>query len=77
MYESNYESGLRVLDLTHIADASLNEVAYFDVRPESTSVKFHGSWSTYVYYPSGSLVVSSIERGLFVLRLNRSSLEMN
>ena len=33
-YQSNYRSGLRILDITNIAAASLNEVAFFDVLPQ-------------------------------------------
>ena len=29
-----------------------------------------GSWSVYPYFKSGTIVVSSIERGLFVLKAN-------
>ncbi|MDQ2920424.1 MAG: choice-of-anchor B family protein, partial [Acidobacteriota bacterium] len=30
-YESNYRSGLRILDISNIGTASLNEVAFFDI----------------------------------------------
>jgi choice-of-anchor B domain-containing protein len=70
-YESNYESGLRILDTTDIATAKLSEVAFFDVRPESTSINFNGAWSVYPYFSSGNLIVNSIERGLFVLKHNQ------
>jgi len=29
---------------------------------------FRGAWSNYPYFPSGTIVVSSIGEGLFVLR---------
>lgn len=69
-FASNYESGLRILDTTNIASASITEVGFFDVRPESTKVAFNGAWSVYPYFKSGSIVVASIERGLFVLKFN-------
>jgi len=68
VYQANYESGLRILDISKIADGTLEEVGIFDVRPESTEVRFNGAWSVYPYFESGNLIVSSIERGLFVLR---------
>lgn len=71
-YMANYESGLRILDISRIAEADLKEVGYFDVRPEDNNgvVEFNGAWSVYPFFDSGSIVVSSIERGLFVLKFN-------
>jgi len=66
-YLSNYCAGLRVYDISN--PASLREVAYFDVSPTCATIEFLGTWSNYPYFPSGNLVVSSIERGLFVLRM--------
>ena len=48
----------------------LDELAYFDVYPSSDSANFNGAWGTYPYFPSGTIVVSGIEQGLFVLALN-------
>jgi len=58
---------LRILALGDLATAGLSEVAYFDIYPSSNSAKFNGAWSTYPYFPSGIVVVSGIEQGLFVL----------
>jgi choice-of-anchor B domain-containing protein len=66
LYQSNYASGLRVLD---IADpARPTEVGFFDTVPEDDEPGFRGAWSNYPYFPSGTIVVSSIGEGLFVLR---------
>lgn len=43
------------------------EIAFFDVSPDYDDVSFHGSWSVYPFFASGNVIVSSIERGLFVL----------
>ena len=51
--------------------AHTEEVAFFDVRPESNAIEFFGSWSVYPYFPSGNVIVSSIERGLFVLDVKK------
>ena len=66
-YETNYCAGLRILDVTKMNEGALKEVAYFDVAPDCNSPGFKGSWSNYPYFKSGTIVVSSIERGLFVL----------
>eukprot|EP01060_Flectonema_neradi_P039651 TRINITY_DN8808_c0_g1_i2.p1 TRINITY_DN8808_c0_g1~~TRINITY_DN8808_c0_g1_i2.p1 ORF type:complete len:468 (+),score=118.36 TRINITY_DN8808_c0_g1_i2:51-1454(+) len=73
-YLSNYCSGLRVVNATDIASGATPELAFFDVAPycntRSTSgVVFQGTWSNYPYFKSGNIAVSSIELGLFVLRL--------
>eukprot|EP01094_Clydonella_sp_ATCC50884_P017629 TRINITY_DN30_c0_g1_i1.p1 TRINITY_DN30_c0_g1~~TRINITY_DN30_c0_g1_i1.p1 ORF type:complete len:452 (+),score=161.34 TRINITY_DN30_c0_g1_i1:59-1414(+) len=66
-YESNYCGGLRMLDV-HDMTQPLTEIAYFDVAPDCSTPLFQGSWSVYPYFESGNIIVSSIERGLFVVR---------
>lgn len=65
-YAANYRSGLRVHDLSN--PTSPVEVGYFDTYPEGDGASFNGAWSNYPYLPSGNIIVSDIERGLFVLR---------
>merc|ERR1712080_782302 len=36
VYQANYESGLRILDVSQVAQAELSEVGFFDCRPEGT-----------------------------------------
>jgi choice-of-anchor B domain-containing protein len=68
VYQSNYTSGLRILDTQSLPD--LSEIAYFDVYPEDDSPTFDGgTWSNYPYFRQKRIVaVSSMDRGLFVLR---------
>ncbi|KAJ7683131.1 hypothetical protein B0H17DRAFT_942211 [Mycena rosella] len=75
-YESNYGSGLRIVDVSSVAKdptgGAFTEVAFFDVHPEDDDVggeaTFTGSWSVYPYFESGYIVINSIERGLFVVK---------
>ena len=68
LYQSNYSSGLRVLS---IADPiNPKEIAFFDTYPSGNKLDYIGSWSNYPYFSSKTIVVSSIEEGLFVLKLN-------
>jgi len=69
-YHATYRAGLRILDITNVASGSLSEVAYFDVYPSSNSASFNGAWGNYPYFPSGVVIVSGIEQGLFVLQPN-------
>jgi choice-of-anchor B domain-containing protein len=68
VYESNYRSGLRVLDASEIAQGILREVGFFDIFPFDDQPAFNGAWSNYPFFPSGSVVVNGIEQGLFVVR---------
>jgi choice-of-anchor B domain-containing protein len=70
VYESNYCAGLRVLEFSEIPIPQLTQVGYFDVAPDCNNVLFEGTWSNFPYFESGTVVVNSIERGLFVLRVN-------
>lgn len=59
MYQSNYLSGLRVLDLSGAADGDLELVGFFDTNPESDAASFNGTWSNFPYFPSGNIAVST------------------
>jgi len=68
-YQSNYRAGLRIIDLTNVANPpAMSEAAFFDVDPTSNAAGFAGTWTNYPYYPSGVVAVFSIQRGLFVVR---------
>ncbi len=68
-YQSNYDGGLRILDLTSIATGTLSEAAFFDSEPSAQSASgWNGQWSNYPYYQSGIVVANDQNRGLFVLR---------
>jgi len=64
IYEANYRSGLRVLDNTN--PLAPVEVAWFDTFPEDDSPSFNGLWNVHPFLPSGLVIGSDIERGLFV-----------
>ena len=68
-YLSNYCAGLRIYDVTDITSGTVKDIAHFDVNPDCATTNFQGTWSNYPYFESGTIIVSSIERGLFVLKL--------
>jgi choice-of-anchor B domain-containing protein len=68
VYHANYRSGLRVFDALNPTEPV--EIAFFDTFPGSDGVAFNGAWSNYPYFPSGSIIISDIERGLFIVRLD-------
>lgn len=68
LYQANYSSGLRVLS---IADPiNPKEIAYFDTYPAGDKLDYIGSWGNYPFFKSKTIVVSSIEEGLYVLKIN-------
>lgn len=79
IYQSNYGTGLRVLDASSIwrdpTGKGVCEAAFIDVYPEDDffpgggDLGYTGSWSSYVYFKSGFVFVNTIERGAFVVKL--------
>ncbi|MEM6640551.1 MAG: choice-of-anchor B family protein [Pseudomonadota bacterium] len=68
VFQANYRAGLRILEIRDASTADLVEEAFFDVYPDNDNPSFNGAWSTYPYFDSGTVIVSGIESGLFVLR---------
>jgi choice-of-anchor B domain-containing protein len=71
IFQANYRSGLRVFDGSDPTNPV--EVGFFDTFPNSDSAQFNGAWSVYPYFDSGTVIVSDIERGLFVFEVDALS----
>ena len=71
-YQSNYSSGLRILDLQPLLDGTGMPVlaGYFDTFPAHDSPGYDGQWSNYPYFPSGVVIANDGDNGLFVLQVN-------
>ncbi len=67
-YMSNYRRGLVVLDVSDPDNPT--ELGFFDTFPipEENSANFNGAWGAYPYLPSGNILVSDIDYGLYVLK---------
>ncbi len=74
-YQANYSSGLRIYDTSDVS--SIQEVAYFDTHPFGNFVSFVGAWGVYPNLPSGIILVSDIEGGLFVLNYDCNGNEID
>ena len=72
MYQSNYNSGLRILDISEPANPK--EVAYLDTVPYAEGPQMGGSWSNYPFFASGTIVVTSGNEGLFLLKHHKREL---
>ena len=66
MYQANYLRGLHVLDISDRENP--REVAHFDTAPFDEGPGFGGAWSNYPYFESGTVIVTSMQEGLFILR---------
>jgi choice-of-anchor B domain-containing protein len=70
MYQSNYSSGLRVIDISDRANP--REIGFFDSVPTGNDeAGFNGSWSNYPYFRSGTIIFTSIGEGLFIVKTRR------
>ncbi|AXT52048.1 choice-of-anchor B family protein [Aquimarina sp. BL5] len=67
-YMANYRAGLRVIDISDIANKNISEIGSFDSFPSSNSAAFNGAWSVYPYFDSGNIVISDIESGFLLVR---------
>jgi choice-of-anchor B domain-containing protein len=57
-----------MLDISDIQNKTMKEVGFFDTYPENNSTDFEGAWNVYPYFESGIIVISDIQRGLFLIK---------
>lgn len=77
-YQSNYSSGLRIVDVSSVEEdptgKSFTQAGFFDCFPEDDELggipRYTGSWSVYPYFKSRHILLNSIDRGLYVLEYN-------
>src|SRR6185295_17723597 len=65
-YFSNYSEGLTVLDITN--PVAPTRVGYFDTWPATSETGFVGAWGTYPFFASGTIAISDINSGLYLVR---------
>ena len=65
-YMANYTRGLTILDISNPVQPV--ESGFFDTFPANNFANFAGAWGVYPYLPSGNLLLSDINGGLFVLQ---------
>ena len=62
---SYYTDGVSVVDASN--PSNLIEVGYYDTSPAYSGSGFNGAWGTYPFLPSGNILVSDIENGLYII----------
>jgi choice-of-anchor B domain-containing protein len=66
IFTSYYRNGITICDASR--PSNLIETGSFDTSPFPAGNGFEGCWGVYPYFPSGNIVCSDRETGLYVLR---------
>jgi choice-of-anchor B domain-containing protein len=74
LYVSHYRRGLVIFDAS--TPSQLREIGHFDtfLAPSANTAGFDGAWGVYPFLPSGTILISDINNGLFILRDRTASL---
>lgn len=72
VFEANYGSGLRVLDISDRTNP--REIGFFDSAPLNQdgpgfSAAESGAWSNYPFFKNGIVVFTSVREGLFIVKV--------
>jgi choice-of-anchor B domain-containing protein len=67
MYQSNYDSGLRVYDISDPVNPQ--PVGFLDTVPYQEGGGMTGSWSNYPFFDSGIVVVTSGREGMLIVKV--------
>lgn len=75
MYVSYYEDGVQVFDVSDLTNAnSIKRIAYYDTYTQNNGNgypnNFNGCWGVFPFLPSGCLLASDINNGLFTMKLD-------
>lgn len=69
LFNSQYEDGLLVYDISNPVDPTL--VAIYDTHPQNTVYNgYAGNWGNYPWFRSGTIVCGDMQNGLYLLRLD-------
>ncbi len=66
LYVAHYTRGIVIFDTKK--PTKLKEIGFFDTYPEGNENDFAGVWGVYPFLPSGNILISDIERGLFIVK---------
>ena len=67
-YQSNYRSGLRILDVGNVFEQEISTLGFFDSQPTDDEQTYTGTWSNYAYFPSGTVIMTDMFSDFFILR---------
>lgn len=67
LFISYYHDGVQVYDVTD--PINQERIGYYDTYSNSSYSGYNGAWGTFPFLPSGCILASDIESGLFTLRM--------
>ncbi len=71
VYTSYYEDGIQIFDISDPANPTL--AGYYDTYPSNDDYNgYAGCWGAYPFLPSGNILASDMDNGLFVLEFDQS-----
>jgi choice-of-anchor B domain-containing protein len=70
VYISYYHDGLQVYDISDPSNPL--QVAFYDTYIPVNTGGYAGAWGVYAFLPSGNILISDVQSGLFVLEMNLS-----
>jgi choice-of-anchor B domain-containing protein len=65
MFLAAYRGGVRYYNNSN--PLAISEVGFFDTYPGADAYSYDGAWGTFAGFPSGNIIISDINRGLFVV----------
>ena len=71
VYISYYHDGLRIFDISDPYNPV--QTTYYDTYSPSSHASYKGAWGVYPYLPSGNIIVSDMQTGLYILDCNGTS----
>jgi len=67
-YLANYSAGMRVIDISDIANSNMSEKAFFDTYPSNNNANYNGVWNVYPYFGSGNILITDRSGGFFLVK---------
>lgn len=74
-YLANYAAGLRVIDLSDIANENMTEIGYFDTYTNNNDASYSGVWNVYPYFASGNIQINDRSGGFFLVKASSLNTE--
>ena len=72
-YLASYRAGMRVINISDIANQNINEVGYFDTVPSTNNVGTgSGAWNVYPFFESGNIIISDQDGGFILVKQNET-----
>lgn len=65
IFQANYQSGLQIFDQGSNPIVPF-KTGWYDTFVGGDEIGFDGAWSTYPFFPSGTVIISDIDGGLFI-----------